>query len=96
MDNLNAHRSVHSNVSPGIPTSLSNDFGTIDIGVDALDQHLCIYDLKSKEPCSDVLQFFQMSADLVKEFFRSIMKVVDLKKQSSFSNLHPSVMSMMG
>ena len=72
MENLNAHRSVHLNVSPGIPTSLSNDFATIRIGVDALDQHLCIYDLKSNEPCSDVLQFFQMSTDLVKELFRSL------------------------
>ena len=32
----------------------------------------CIYDLTPNQPCSDVLQFFQMSAELVKKLIVSL------------------------
>ena len=72
MANLLAHRDVHSSVATGIPTSLSNDFASIHIGECALQQHFCIYDLTPNRPCSDVLQFFQMSAEIVKKLIVSL------------------------
>ena len=75
MANLIAHRDVHSNVLTGIPTSMSNDFASIHIGECALDRHSCVYDITSNEPCSDVLQFYQMSAELVKKLIVSLSSV---------------------
>ena len=72
MANLLAHRDVHSNVPTVIPTSLSDDFASIHIGECALQRHFCIYDLTPNQPCSDVLQFFQMSAELVKKLIVSL------------------------
>ena len=72
MANLIAHRDVHSNVPTGIPTSMSNDFASIHISECALDRHFCIYDMTSNEPCSDVLQFYQMSVGLVKKLIVSL------------------------
>ena len=72
MAELVQHRNVHSNVPTGMPITFSNNFGAIHLSKHAFDQHVCEYDLTSHEPCSDVLQFFQMSAELVKDLIRSL------------------------
>ena len=79
MSELIQHRNVHSAVPTGIPTALSNDFASIHLAKHAFGAHVCEYDLKSHETCSDVLQFFQMSAALVSDLIRSLSSAYFLK-----------------
>ena len=72
MSELIQHRNVHSSVPTGMPTAMSNDFASIQISKHAFGGHVCEYDLTSHEPCSDVQQFFQMSADLLRSLFRDL------------------------
>ena len=72
MSELIQHRNVHSSVPTGMPTSISNDFASIQMSKHAFGGHVCEYDLVSHEPCSDVQQFFQMSADLLRTLFRDL------------------------
>ena len=72
MSELIQHRNVHSLVGIGIPTSITNDFGSIQLSKYAFDGHISEYDMMSHEPCSDVLQFFQMSEDLIRSLFRDL------------------------
>ncbi|MEL7521601.1 MAG: hypothetical protein AAGJ80_08290, partial [Cyanobacteria bacterium J06553_1] len=72
MAELIDHRSVHSSVPTGFPTSMSNDFASIQLSKYAFGGHISEYDLMSHEPCSDVLQFFQMSADLIRDLISSL------------------------
>ena len=72
MSELIEHRNVHSAIPTGIPDSMSNDFASIHLGKYAFGGHVCEYDLKSHETCSDVMQFFQMSAALVRDLVRSL------------------------
>ena len=72
MSELIQHRNVHSSVPTGMPTAISNDFASIQLSKHAFGGHVCEYDLMSHEPCSDVQQFFQMSADLLRSLFRDL------------------------
>ena len=72
MSELIEHRNVHSRLPTEMPTSISNEFGSIQISKHAFGGHICEYDLMSHEPCSDVQQFFQMSTDLIKTLFRDL------------------------
>ena len=72
MAELVAHRNVHSSVPTGIPTAMGNDFASIALTKHAFGGHVCEYDLISHEPCSDVMQFFQMSANLVQDLIKSL------------------------
>lgn len=72
MSQLIEHRNVHSSVPTGIPTAMNNDFASIQLAKHAFGGHVCEYDLMSHETCSDVLQFFQMSADLVRDLIKSL------------------------
>ena len=72
MSELINHRNVHSSVPTGMPTAISNDFASIQISKHAFGGRLCDYDLISHEPCSDVQQFFQMSADLLRSLFKDL------------------------
>jgi hypothetical protein len=69
MTELINHRNVHSAAPTGMPTALTNDFASLHLSKYAFAGHLCDYDLMSHESCSDALQFFQMSADLIKNLF---------------------------
>ena len=72
MTELIEHRNVHSSVPTGIPTAMSNDFASIQVSKHAFGGHVLEYDLTSHESCSDVLQFFQMSAALVRDLIRAL------------------------
>ena len=72
MTELIQHRNVHSSVPTGMPTAMNNDFASIQLSKHAFGGHVVDYDLMSHEPCSDVMQFFQMSADLVQGLIRSL------------------------
>ena len=79
MAQLIAHRNVHSSVPTGIPTALSNDFASIQLSNHAFGGHACEYDLMSHEPCSEVLQFFQLSAALTRDLIKSLSPSYVLK-----------------
>ena len=72
MTELIVHRNVHSSVPTGIPTAISNDFSSIQLSKHAFGGHVLEYDLMSHQPCSDVLQFFQMSTDLIRNLVSSL------------------------
>lgn len=55
-----------------IPSSMQNDFAIIRLAKRAFDGHICEYDLAPHNPCSDVLQYFHLSADLVRDFLSSL------------------------
>ena len=72
MAERNEHRRVHSTVISQLPAEMSNGFASITLTNYAFGGHACEYDLVSHEPCSDAMQFFQMSADLIKNLARSL------------------------
>ena len=72
MSELNAHRNVHFMPINDLPTTMSNDFATLVLTKYAFGGHACEYDLVSHEACFDVLQFFQMSASLLRDLIRTL------------------------
>ena len=75
-----AHERVHTSEIPAnIPTSMSNEFARIILSQHAFGGHACDYDLLPNETCSDVLQFFQMSASLVQDLLRALSPSYILK-----------------
>ena len=72
MSELNAHRNVHFMPINDLPTTMSNEFATLVLTKHAFDGHTCEYDLVSHEACSDVQQFFQMSASLIRDLIRTL------------------------
>ena len=72
MTQLNEHRNVHIRPVDDMPTTMSNDFATLVLTRHAFGGHACEYDLVPHEACSDVRQFFQMSADLVGNLIRTL------------------------
>ena len=72
MAELIEHRNVHLSVPTEIPTEMNNEFASIQLSKHAFGGRVCEYDLKSHEPCSDVIQFFQMSAGLVQNLIKSL------------------------
>ena len=71
-DELRSHREVHFAVMSHLPSTMSNDFATLTLSKHAFGGHACSYDLVANEPCSDVMQFFQMSSGLVRDLFRTL------------------------
>ena len=72
MSELNEHRNVHFMPINDLPSTLSNDFAALILTKHAFGGHACEYDLVSHEACSDVQQFFQMSAGLVRDLLRTL------------------------
>ena len=72
MAELVEHRNVHSSIITGMPIALEDDFASVTLTKHAFGGRVSEYDLKSKEPCSDVMGFFQLSADLVKRLIQSL------------------------
>ena len=79
MAELNEHRRVHSTVISRLPTEMSNDFASVTLTKYAFGGHACEYDLVSHEPCSDAMQFFQMSASLIKNLISSLSTTYTLQ-----------------
>ena len=72
MAELNEHRNVHNMPVDIMPTTMSSDFATLVLTKYAFGGHACEYDVVSREACSDVRQFFQMSADLIRNLIRTL------------------------
>ena len=75
-----SHESVHtSRIPANIPTLVENDNARLILAEHAFGGHVCDYDLLAKEPCSDMLLFFQMTASLLGDLFTTLSPSYTLK-----------------